>query len=155
MIHQTVFQRIETKVSGNSQCQNNFRRSHKSKSIRITVGTFGKITVKGSHYRVFTGRIVRMAFPLSDTGTTGISHNRSSHLFEHIHHAVTLGRSTNLFGSRIHNQRCRHSQILFIHLPGNRNGTADILIRRVGTRSYQPHFHLPGITVCYHFLCKL
>ena len=87
--------------------------------IRITIGTFGKITVERSDNRVFADRIIGMAFPLSDARTASIRHNSSPNLLESINHPVTLGGGSNLFRTRIDNQRSSHSQMFFSYLTGN------------------------------------
>lgn len=138
MIHQSVFQRIEAKITGNGQCHRQFGRSNKGVCVRIAVRTFGKVAVEGGDDRVLPHRVVRMTFPLTDARTAGICHDHGADLHEVIHHSVSFGSGANLFGTRIDDQRGSHTQILFLHLPCKGCGTAEILVRRVGTRTDQP-----------------
>ena len=147
MVHQSVFQRIEAKITGNGQCHRQFGRSNKGVCVRIAVRTFGKVTVEGGDDRVLPRRVVRMTFPLTDARTAGICHDHGADLHEVIHHSVSFGSSADLLGTRIDNQRGSHTQILFLHLPCKGCGTAEILVRGVGTRTDQSDFHLTRIAV--------
>ena len=105
MIHQSVFQRIEAKITGNGQCHRQFGRSNKGVCVRIAVRTFGKVAVEGGDDRVLPHRVVRMTFPLTDARTAGICHDHGADLHEVIHHSVSFGSGANLFGTRIDDQR--------------------------------------------------
>ncbi|KWX82150.1 hypothetical protein AXF24_12460 [Streptococcus pneumoniae] len=97
---QTIFQRVETQISGNGQGQCQFGRCHKGIRIGVSIGSFGKITIEGGDDGVLTGIVVGMAFPLTDARAAGIGHNRCTQLFEKRHHTVALGCNPSLDNNR-------------------------------------------------------
>src|SRR5699024_10271786 len=63
-IDQRIPQRVETKVTGNGQRHRYLRGSDVSKSVGISIGTFGKITVKRGDDGIFAFGVISMALPL-------------------------------------------------------------------------------------------
>ena len=110
--------------------------------VRIAIGTLGKVTVERSHNRIDPKRIIGHTLPLSDTRTAGIGHHHTADTLQVLNHAVALSRAIYLFRTRIDNQRSLHLQTFCLYLTGYRSCTTQILIRRVGTRTNQSHFHL-------------
>ena len=151
LVQQRIRHRIEAEVAGYGQSHRHFRRGHKRVGIRITVRPFREIPVEGSHDGVGTGRIVGDPFPLSDTRSAGIGHDDSSHRLEIGNHTVAQRSAVNLFGTRIDDERSRHLQSFGLYLTGQRSRTAQILVRRIGTRTDKADFHPSRITVLLHF----
>ena len=66
-IDQRIPQRVETKVTGNGQRHRYLRGSDVSKSVGISIGTFGKITVKRGDDGIFAFGVISIALPLANT----------------------------------------------------------------------------------------
>ena len=65
-----------------------------------------------------------MTFPLADTRTAGVCHDGGTELFKVTDDTVTFGCITDLFRSRIDDQRGSDRYFIFKSLPGDRGGTA-------------------------------
>ena len=109
--------------------------------IRIAVGPLRKVPVERRHDRVRT-RVVRLVpRPLPDARTASIGHHGAARLKQRLQDSVAFGRIAHLLRTRIDQQLRFRLQLFGGRLTRHRSGAAQILVRRVRTRSDQADFH--------------
>ena len=81
--------------------------------IRVTVGTFGKVTVEGMYNRIFLLFFGTFSVPLTNAGTTSIGEYTSTQLLEDVYNSVALGSIVYLFRARVDTKRGFRGNSLF------------------------------------------